>query len=218
MPLMRCTAIGSDDNCGMHQSSGKVVKQQRSTAFMNPFIEFRVSWVHNLTLDAVRYLPKQDRPRPKYSPSDAEALRKRSNDFVRLFARHSSEILRMIPEKTGFEWRANVIPVYLSDTTPNSYEDPLTVKYSDDPAHMLIDLIHELIHCNIPSSVQEPLDDKDREQLVEVVNEDICKELGISSSGYCGFNYRHTKDFPRENFRTLREFLATAGNLHRLAT
>lgn len=175
---------------------------------MLPKVQFKVSWVHNLMFDKNRYLPKAERTAPKYQPSNGSALREKTAPFVKEFEKKSESILKTIQQKTGFNWKRDRITVYLSDTVPNSYEDPLTLKYTDKENVMLVVLIHELVHNNIPAEIQEKLPDEKRELCTEIVTKEVCDSLGIHSSNYQGF-------FPEEVAKhaikpkelTIKEFL-----------
>ena len=173
-----------------------------------PQIEFRVSWVHNLMFDKNRYLPKQKRDSQKYSPQDGEALSKVNQPFLKAWRKIEQQVLSHIPIFTGFHWKDKIIQVYLSDTVPNSYEDPLTLKLDIPPLRMCFDLIHELVHRNIPSSIQNSLPDADRERIMDAVTERIALMLELDVTTYPLFTVRQV-DLIREELlnKTVRDWI-----------
>ena len=151
---------------------------------MIPVLQIQISWVHNLMFDKNRYLSKDLRTKPKYQPHDALVLDKKIHAFRLLLAEHQKNILSLIAEFTSYPWTEHSMPIYVSDTVPNSYADPLTLKYHDDPTIMLNALIHELVHRNIPPGIHNPLSDNERESFVENITQHVTKTLAIPTESY----------------------------------
>ena len=129
---------------------------------MIPAISLKISWVHNLMFDKNRYIPKKERLEEKYNPEKGKALLDKSRSFITQFEVCRDRILSLIEKRTGFDWQEKEIDVYISDTVPNSYEEPLTLKFRDNADEMILVLIHELVHRNIPADLQENASDSER--------------------------------------------------------
>jgi len=109
-----------------------------------------------------------------------------------VYATLTNDVLRHIPRRTGFPWgNSSKLPVFVSDTVQNSYENPLTLKHRPlDPEGMACDLIHELVHNNLPSSLQYKLPDRLRENLVERVTLAVVQDLSLPIGRYPCFRIR----------------------------
>jgi len=71
--------------------------------------------------------------------------------FEELYEKLINRILKIIPQYTGFCWEEyadRFIPIYFADSFP-SLPHPLTLSINENPGIMLVDLIHELVHCNM---------------------------------------------------------------------
>lgn len=71
--------------------------------------------------------------------------------FEEFYEKNINYILELIPRYTGFSWEEysdNFIPIFLVDSLP-SFSHPLTLSINENLGMMLIELIHELAHCNM---------------------------------------------------------------------
>lgn len=71
--------------------------------------------------------------------------------FEELYDKLINRILKFIPQYTGFSWEEyadRFIPIYFAESFP-SLPHPLTLSINENPGIMLVDLIHELVHCNM---------------------------------------------------------------------
>lgn len=157
--------------------------------------------------DENRYINKQERKKPKYSPKEGTELLKKSKLFIDYFNSNSEKILKLIANKSGFYWKEDKIIVYISDTVPNSYEDPLTLKYQENRECMHLVLIHELIHRNVPENLQNSVTDKERETWVEVISKEIYDILNINCPEYPGLDIRNVNKFDKPKEQSLKEYL-----------
>jgi len=87
----------------------------------------------------------------KYFEAVWQQIIDRGGAFEEIYESNIKKILELIPRFTGFGWNeyADVfIPIYLADS-PSSISHPLTLSVNENPGFMLVDLTHELIHCNM---------------------------------------------------------------------
>lgn len=104
---------------------------------MNPKTVIRYSWIYNRIFN------------PKITKEEFFQLKKDCEEFKKLYEKYINEILVSIEKIHSKKWKYKFIPIYIVKEAPNSFSDPLTIKYREDPKYLLVVLAHELLHNNI---------------------------------------------------------------------
>ena len=104
---------------------------------MLPKTEIRYSWIYNKQFN------------PDYSFEDNFRLKEDSHKFEKLFKKYRAKILKAIEKETK-SWERKYIPIYIVRRQKGSFSDPLTLCFKGNTKFMLITLIHELLHNNLP--------------------------------------------------------------------
>jgi len=104
---------------------------------MLPKTEIRYSWVYNKQFYQ------------EFTFEDLKQLKEDSKEFEKLFKKYRAKILKAIEKETR-QWEKKYIPIYIIKAHRISFSDPLTINYRENTKFMLIMLIHELLHNNIP--------------------------------------------------------------------
>ncbi len=76
--------------------------------------------------------------------------------FDNLYLAHTPQILARIPSCSGFAWEEyapGCIDIYLADFAGPSRTNPVTIKINKSLEKMLLILVHELTHLNMPNQV-----------------------------------------------------------------
>lgn len=138
----------------------------------------RYSWVYNNFLNS-----------GKYSYKEHEKFKKSNKKFEKLYKKNISKIISLIEKCTkNRKWGYRFIPIYIVKNKiikMRSFSDPLTLKALEDNGKkrdtkaMLIVLIHELIHNNLPHKEQIRRGYSKNEEFVNEITKKVCNDLNI---------------------------------------
>lgn len=129
--------------------------------------EIRFSGIYNKTLNS------------RFSEMESKKLIKKILKFEKYYKDKEKRILKLIEKYSGYRWKREYIPVYIVDFKGKSFSDPLTLKFRENKEIMLIVLIHELVHNNIPHKIQNKFKDR-RERLVNLVTKYVALDLKLN--------------------------------------
>jgi len=160
---------------------------------MLPKLELKLSSSYNLILNDEFNYPKflkdynseVDKFNKKF-----EKFKIETKAFQKAFKKYQKVIIKLIQKYSGFSWKGQYIPVYLVKMTKKpSISDPLTLKFKENIDSMLILLIHELTHVNIPYKLQLDAGQKVQEQWVNLITRYTAIELGLDLSRASMLNF-----------------------------
>lgn len=115
----------------------------------------------------------------RFSERDFKKLIKKVLEFKRYYKNKEKRILRLIEKYSGYKWKREYIPIYIVDFKGKSFSDPLTLKFRDNKEIMLVVLIHELVHNNIPNRIQNKFKII-RERLVNLITRYVALDLKLN--------------------------------------
>jgi hypothetical protein len=151
---------------------------------MLPRLELRLSGSYNHILSDnfsyKEYTRDANKSIEKFN-KEFQKFKKHSKPFQKAFKKHQKIILQLIQKYSGYSWKGQQIPIYLVNMTQKpSIADPLTLKFREDIDMMLILLIHELTHLNLPEKMQLNAGNKLCEQWVNLVARYVALELKLN--------------------------------------
>lgn len=132
---------------------------------MIPKTEIIYSWIYNREWNRDKTV--------KVSNELFSKLKEDCKEFERLYRKHISKILKLIPSHTKKEWKKEHIPIYIVNKKGSSFHSPLTLKFHKDAKRMFFVFLHELIHNNIDNHGFKA------EDKINKLSEKIMKKLGI---------------------------------------
>ena len=130
---------------------------------MLPKTEIRYSWIYNKQFN------------PEFTFKDNYNLKGDSQKFEKLFKKYKAKILKAIEKETK-PWERRYIPIYIVKRPKGSFSDPLTLRYKEDAKFMLITLIHELLHNNLPKKFKTK---KERHLYMSILMPKILKHIPL---------------------------------------
>jgi len=153
---------------------------------MIPQLEIRMSWPYN-------HILADDFSYDDYRKDADKVIEKHKINFgkfdrsTRLFQiafnKNKIRIPKLIEKYSGFVWRQKYIPIYLVKMTQKpSIADPLTLKFRDEIDPMLLLVIHELTHLNLPEKMQFEVNNRICEQWVNLITRNVAINLNIDMS------------------------------------
>ena len=135
---------------------------------MKPKTEIRYSIIYNRMFNE------------KFSREDMKKLKEDCKKFEELYNKNISKILELIEKHHKKEWTYSIIPIYIVRDIPNSFSDPLTLKYFDNEKLMLILLAHELLHNNFAGKMNFK-NPEELHQYMEPILDKIINELSLNA-------------------------------------
>lgn len=150
---------------------------------MLPKVEVRLSapYFHvmgdDFSYEGYRKNPKKD---IEDSLKKFRKFENKTAKFRSVFNRRRNKILKLIEKYSGYDWKGQYVPIYLVGIMKKpSFADPLTLKFREDVELMLILVIHELTHVNLPSKMQWAAGVKKAEQWVNLITRHVAMDLKL---------------------------------------
>lgn len=103
---------------------------------MKPKTEIRYSIIYNKMFNE------------NFSREDMKKLKEDCKKFEEFYKEHINKVILLIEKHHNKKWKYEFIPIYIVKNVPNSFSDPLTLKYFKNEKIMFIILAHELLHNN----------------------------------------------------------------------
>jgi len=118
----------------------------------------------------------------KFSEEDWEKMIKISQEFNKLYEEKTPVVLERIPFYTGFYWEntSKEIEIYLADFKGPSRTNPITIK-TGKINEMMLKLIHELTHTNIPLNKLEISSSLIYEDIINQVTTEVSKDIELNA-------------------------------------
>ncbi|MFC1687869.1 hypothetical protein ACFL0L_04805 [Patescibacteria group bacterium] len=101
--------------------------------------------------------------------------------FEEVFELYQEKILKAIPSLSGYEWGEHTdpfIPIYIV-FEGESFSQPLTIQAQEDTSAMLVDVITQLVQCNLHYGFKTPAE---RVAAVQVITTAVTDVLDVDLS------------------------------------
>lgn len=126
--------------------------------------------------------------------------------FEKLYNKHIGKIIKLIPRFSGYEWcelSDEFIPIYLVKKKGFCFSDPLTLNIGMSNKMMLVALVHELCHRNMPFPIKNEADPLKTEILMNLVTDAVFKNLDIKADKEVQSLIDSTKDIYKETYKPI---------------
>jgi len=179
---------------------------------MIPKLEIRVSqaYTHILSDDFSYDDYKKDGNKviDKYK-IEFKKFKRSTRAFQIAFNKYQKRISKLIEKYSGFAWRQKYIPIYLVKMTQKpSIADPLTIKFRGETDPMLLLVIHELTHLNLPEKMQFEVKNRICEQWVNLITRYVAADLKLDMSNPPMRNFDDALELDWNlKVKTLKKFL-----------